>query len=232
MRLSAETPPAVAPHPVDLDLAPFDAEAWAAVIGPRHTAYYLTRFEEQFRTAKPARWHWPAFFITTYWLLYRKLWGWTALYYVVPSIAAMILSFVLALLFPHNGTVQAAMWIGYWVLLFVVPPLVANPLYYKRCKRILEREAAGVSRERWLARVETKGGTSNLAVILVVLFAIVAVLGVFAAIAIPAYHDYTRRARSAEATGQRLRLADRVGRLYEKNGRFPDEWTPRRAAIG
>jgi hypothetical protein len=49
----------------------FDEEAWKAVIG-----------------------HWPAFFVTWYWLLYRKMWDLAALYFLLPLILAFAIGLV------------------------------------------------------------------------------------------------------------------------------------------
>ncbi|MFO1287847.1 MAG: DUF2628 domain-containing protein [Rubrivivax sp.] len=57
---------------------------WRAVIGKKNLDYYPYRAFATSRRAAAALWHWPAFFVTLYWLLYRKLWGWAAVYSSCP----------------------------------------------------------------------------------------------------------------------------------------------------
>src|SRR5882672_469584 len=44
-------------------------------IGP-NSEFYLPKFEEFDKGAAKLGWHWPAFFVTTPWFVYRKMWGW------------------------------------------------------------------------------------------------------------------------------------------------------------
>jgi Tfp pilus assembly protein PilE len=47
--------------------------------------------------------------------------------------------------------------------------------------------------------LSAKGGTSNVALIIILVFAFIAIIGIIAAIALPAYQDYTARAKISEA---------------------------------
>lgn len=128
-----------------------DQEAWAAVIGDRNTAYYLERFERQARGGS-ALWHWPALFVTWYWMLYRKLWVPALVYFFAPSFAFGIIAAVLP------PAVLIVAYIGF----IVAPPMLANGLYYRHClSKIRDTRARGGSKEQMLARLEANGGTSN-----------------------------------------------------------------------
>jgi type II secretory pathway pseudopilin PulG len=197
-------------------------EAWKAVIGPKNQAYYMDRFTRlhagggSFR----ASWHWPAFFVTWFWLLYRKLWGWSIFYYFFPGLAALAVGLAAGLL----GSDDPGGWglASYLLAMFILPPVLANWLYYRKCMKLVHTQEAGASRDKHLARLEARGGTSNVAVIAVGILAVTALIGMLAAIALPAYQDYTRRARVTQAINSGMAMAQRVGEQYEQTGRIPN----------
>jgi len=57
--------------PPQEDLGGAAAEDVAAVVGP-NSRYYLPRFSKMARTKQRASWNWAAFFVTPYWLMFRK----------------------------------------------------------------------------------------------------------------------------------------------------------------
>ena len=81
---------------------------YAKFIG-KNSDYYMQKFDEF--SIKPtsfhASWHWPAFFATWWWFLYRKMYLWAALYLVCICI-------------PYVNFVS---WFG-WAI-------AANHLYYR-----------------------------------------------------------------------------------------------------
>jgi type II secretory pathway pseudopilin PulG len=88
--------------------------------------------------------------------------------------------------------------------------------------KLVRSQEAGASRERQLARLEARGGTRNVAVIALGILGATALIGILAAIALPAYQDYTRRARVVQAVNAGMALAQRVGEQYEQTGRLPN----------
>src|SRR5690349_5563377 len=64
----------------------------------RNTDYYLPKFERFDNGESKAGWHWPAFFFTSGWYLYRKMWLWGLLNLFFPFIAAMATGIMAALL--------------------------------------------------------------------------------------------------------------------------------------
>ena len=56
---------------------------------------------------------------------------------------------------------------------------------------------------------------------LIELMAVVSIIGVLAAIALPAYQDYSRRARLAESFGLAQEAQRAVGEYYDRWGRLP-----------
>ncbi|OQA31531.1 MAG: Fimbrial protein precursor [Betaproteobacteria bacterium ADurb.Bin341] len=88
------------------------------------------------------------------------------------------------------------------------------------CGAGLETGAAGGSAP---AR-KTSGGRFPvwIIVILVLFFCAIPVLGILAAIAIPAYHDYTVKAKMAEVGSVGLQARDSVERYVLEHGKLPD----------
>jgi type II secretory pathway pseudopilin PulG len=200
----------------------FDEEAWRAAIGTKNTDYYLSRFREQHSSGRRSLWHWPAFFVTFYWLLYRKLWLPALAYFVLPYLIALLVGIVLGLLGATDSVVGGFAWLAYAGLIFVAPPLLANSLYYSKTKSFIDRQSkAAQSRERLLAVLEAKGGTSQVAAIVVGVFAVIVLIGNLAAVSLPAYNDYTKRAKSSEAIVAGMAVARSVGEYYERTGEIP-----------
>jgi hypothetical protein len=205
--------------PAPVTLPGFDREAWEAVIGPKNRAYYLPRMEQMETSGAAFRWHWPAFFVTWYWLLYRKMWKWAVLYFFTPVLFAFVATFIGALAGPK---VASLVPLGVMLALFLVPPLLANGLYYQQCHdRMVEMAATSASRAAYLARLEARGGTSSV-LILVVLVSIIPLIGILAAVALPAYQDYTVRAKTAQAWQDGMEVAREVTRTFETTNTLPE----------
>ena len=208
--------------PASVSSTDFDDEAWRAAIGPKNTDYYLSRFEARHASGAAARWHWPAFFVTFYWLLYRKLWGWALLYFIAPYIVLFMLGILAAVAGDSGARFVGPLWILATLGFFVGPPLVANQVYFARCRALIERQrSVARSREHLLAQVEARGGTSHVAAIIVGVFVVIALIGMLAAIALPAYNDYTKRAKVAEALVVGRQVAAQVGEHYQRTGALP-----------
>ncbi|WP_405234185.1 pilin [Lentisalinibacter salinarum] len=180
-------------------------------IGPKNTDYYLERFRK-FETGKSSvSWNWPAFFISFYWLLYRKMWLYAAAYLFVPTFI-YLLGFFVAAAFTTEDTAALIGIVANLVAIFVIFPMFANRLYYRvLSNRITKAERHEESDQRmlWLAR---KGGTTN--AVWIVLLIVVVGGGILAAIAIPAYQDYTIRSQVAEglnlAAAAKAAVADSI----------------------
>ena len=199
-------------------------EFFKAVIGPSNQAYYLrhfSRFDSQGK-AGPS-WHWPAFFVTFYWFLYRKMWLGALLYFVLPYLVMFTLGIIGGVV---GGAVGGAiMGIGYLLLvasIFVVPAMYANAWYYKLCKtKIAQARVSSKDTQRQLGELTGKGGTSGVVVVFVCIFVFIGMIGMLAAIAIPAYADYTTRARMTEAAVVGKIAADSVADYYREHQQTP-----------
>jgi type II secretory pathway pseudopilin PulG len=197
-------------------------EEWRAVIGPKNADYYLPKFAAA-ESGDYYRWHWPAFFVTGYWLLYRKMWGWSLMYLIVIPIVGSLLLGVLGAIAGPKSNVTAFLPLVWFLFILIAPPLVANQLYYSHCRNLIARTRQRFpDRARQLSYLDAKGGTSAIAIIIILVLAI-AIVGILAAIALPAYQDYTRRAKVSEAVVGARAVATAVGKFYEANGRLPPD---------
>lgn len=60
---------------------------------------------------------------------------------------------------------------------------------------------------------------------LIELMIVVAIIGILAAIALPAYQDYTARAQASEAASLAAGVKTSIAEFYQSNGEYPDTAT-------
>ena len=73
-----------------------------------------------------------------------------------------------------------------------------------------------------MGELSGKGGTSNVVLIFLLILVFIAFIGILAAVAIPAYQDYTTRARMDEAMVVGRNAADSVANYYNQHQEIPD----------
>ncbi|MFL6697945.1 MAG: pilin [Vitreoscilla sp.] len=194
-------------------------EAWAAVIGDSNTHHYLTRFE-RLAHGDSGGWHWPAFFVTWYWMLYRKMWVPALLYFFAPWVGVIVIGVAAA----AAPALAAVLYLVQWVAILFVPALMANRWYFTHCQnKIRDVRARGGSKDQMVARLEAAGGTGSIVVIILAVLGIVAGIGILAAVALPAYQSYTVKAKVAEAMPIGMEVAAAVGRQYDQTGQLPGQ---------
>ena len=198
-------------------------ELYKAVIGPKNQAAYLKYFHEADRLSKtPASWHWPAFFITFNWMLYRKMWGKSLIYFLLPYLALIPMGIAGALFGKNSEQFVGLAYLAFIAILFVLPPMYAKALYYKHCKnKIAQAQKSSPDIQRQLGELTGRGGTSNVVLIFVLIFGTISVIGILAAIALPAYQDYTVRAKLAEAAVVAKNASNDVERYYLQYKQVP-----------
>lgn len=110
------------------------AELYRAAIGPRGQDYYLRHFAKFDADGKTsASWHWPAYWTTLNWLVYRKMWGW-ALAYIAALLGLALLIFGIGkLLLDYSDATGLVMFLLFLTAAFVLPGLYANAWYYNYC---------------------------------------------------------------------------------------------------
>lgn len=202
-------------------------ELYKAYIGISNQDYYLNHFKRFDANGKAsATWHWPAFFVTFYWLLYRKMWLQALGYFVLPYIVMIVIAILAGIAGEAGAIIIGVLYLAFYVAIFVLPGMYANKLYYEYCKKkIAELTARKLSTERTLGELTGLGGTSNAGLIVALVFVGIAMIGILAAIAIPAYQDYTTRARLAQALMTEKSAATTVSNYYLEHQAFPTDLT-------
>ncbi len=196
---------------------------YKAVIGPKNLQQYLSYFLKADQLGKaPLSWHWPAFFVTFYWLLYRKMWLLALAVLISPALLVPSIALAEAVFGKAADLMIGLIYLAYVVALFVLPPLYAHAAYYKHCRRkIAKVQIISADPQLQIGELARKGGTSHMVAILILVFVALAMLGVLAAVALPAFHDYKIRARMTEATIYGRHASELVGAYYVKNHSLP-----------
>lgn len=198
-------------------------EYYKAIIGPKNQDYYLhhfSRFDSDGKTS--ATWHWPAFLVTFYWLLYRKMWINALIYFFLPYLVLILLGVVGAVAGDTSGVLVGIGYLLYAAAIFILLPMQANALYYKQCKKIISAvRATSQDTQRQLGELSGKGGTSSIVIIIILIFTFVAVIGILAAIAIPAFQDYKTKASMVQAEGLGRAATGLVGDFYNQHQTIP-----------
>jgi type IV pilus assembly protein PilA len=217
----AEGVAAPAASPEQQKMADYDL-----AIGPNRD-YYLPKFEDLDKGASQLGWHWPAFFVTSWWFLYRKMYGVGVLNLFSPLIALIIFGIFAAVADPSP---TVAVVVG--LLLLAAPSFLlamyANALYWRHIKKVIRNVPSTFANQpdKRVARIERNGGTGvgpMIGVMLGVGFLGIGFLGILAAIAIPAYQDYTIRAQVTEGLNLAGSVKAEVAEFYAQNQRWPNQ---------
>jgi type II secretory pathway pseudopilin PulG len=182
--------------------------------------YYLRHFQRFDAKGKAGiSWHWPAFFVTFLWLLYRKMWLHSLLEWLLPLIMIIPAAIIAAVLGEQGVYVAVLLYIA---VVSLLPPLFANALYYKHCKKKIAESRASSTDLQWqLGQLSGKGGTSNAIMIFVLIFVFIAVIGILAAIAIPQFVAYRNRTSTAQAIQAGKSATEYVTSYYYQNNQIP-----------
>lgn len=193
-----------------------------AFVGPKNQSWYVSRFLQIDSGDSRLGWHWPAFFVTFYWLLYRKMWLYALLYLIAPFVLAIPIGAIVAAATntPESGAMLSGLiWFGgYWLL----PPMFATSLYYKHCNAKIDAVSSTCpSKARQLAALAQKGGTSSLALVIGI-FVFIFMVGVIAAIAVPAYQQYATKAQLVQAEAVGKVASESVAAYFYEHQEIPE----------
>ena len=176
-------------------------EFYKAIVGPKNQGYYLhhfSRFDSKGKVS--ASWHWPAFFVTFSWFLYRKMWLNALIYFFLLGLVNILYVFAETAEKSGGTIIYKVYLLLYFVGIVILPPMYANALYYKHCKKkISETSASSHDLQSRLSELSEKGRTSIVGVVFSVM-QIIAIIGILAAVAVPAYQSYIKKATSTEIT--------------------------------
>lgn len=196
-----------------------EEEYYRAIIGPGKQDYYLERFRQfDLQRDISATWHWPSLFVFFYWLLYRKMWLNAVLYFIASPVIGFVLGLLAALAPGLAAIANFAAAIGFLIL----PPMYANALYYRHCQNLIrEVKSSSQNSHYQLSELRRRGETSGVVLIIVLIFVFIALIGIMAAIALPAYQDYTQRARTTEALYYGKQAQAHVAQFYGTQRTLP-----------
>lgn len=141
-------------------------EEFSTFIGYHNTNHYLKYINKRKNNKKFASWNWPCFFLTYYWLLYRKLY--------VPAVIFICLNFALS-----HVLIGARLNILLTPILRIALSIFANALYLNHCEKkikSIKEIRMNLSSLQYMNRLQAKGGV-NLALPIIV-FVILCIAGI------------------------------------------------------
>ncbi len=169
--------------------------------------YYEPRFQKFARGGRLS-WNWAAFFISSGWFFYRRMYRWAAL----NAIAAGVLLATCASFSPvYVGDLLApAVVFAYVFALFLALPIGANWIYYRQIE--VHREKTPTPPSVWTAL-----GAAAIAMSSIVMAGITFT-------SITSDHAAVYRARLHVGTGLTIafKMSNELSEFYERHGRFPD----------
>lgn len=202
-----------------------DEPLWRAVIGPKKADHLMPVFAAFSVAGKTSSsWSWPASLTTFLWLLHRKLWMRALVYFFAPAIITVLISVAQEADKGRNGGLFALIWLVYLVALFALPGMWGVGWLYKKYKGLIaEAKSLHKTRDAQLAHLALAGGTGKAGIIYGLFIVAIFVVGMLAAIALPAYQDYVVRAKMSEVRLYGNTLRNGFMEAYERTGRIPDE---------
>lgn len=188
---------------------------YKAIIGHNNQHHYMEkffRFDEDGKVS--ASWNLPACFLTFYWLMYRKMWLNAFIYYAIP----LFIISLIAQISHESNSPSSLFWTVSGLFLvahFILPSMYGNAIYYKWCKKkISEVEFATDDPQKQIELASKKGGTS---IAVFVSIAAIGVIGMLAAVSLPAYQDYTKRAAVAEVATFGSKATQSLSTYYDQH---------------
>lgn len=161
-------------------------EYYKAAIGSKNQNYYLRVFHQFDKNGKVGlSWHWPAFFVTIFWLLYRKMWLNTIAYLAFTYFFTSALEkFLLGAGFSKE-TLGMIYFIEF-LAIFIIPSLYANNFYYWHVKKkIMKSKLLYPDIQKQLFWLSAKGGVSVIWAVLCVVIS-VSIVGTLVAVVVSA----------------------------------------------
>lgn len=133
-----------------------EIEDLSILVGDRFPTYRRFWRLDETTPGTPRRWHWPAFLFSSLWLIYRRMYFWGVIWFVLPPLLMTAASLMgplwLALLPPLASRVLSG--------------LLANTLYLSHCRKLIGRinvSYAGAHRRD--AELRRAGGVSYTALV-------------------------------------------------------------------
>lgn len=139
-------------------------EELTTFIGGNNTNYYLKYIDKHKTNKRFLSWNWPCFFLSNYWLLYRKLY--------VPAVILISLIFASSQLFRFKTQIFLLL------ILHAILGLFANSMYLNNCERKIKKIRTDLSIsniQEYMSKLHKKGGINW---IVPLIFLIICALGI------------------------------------------------------
>jgi len=198
---------------------------YRAAVGPEKADFYAPKFLRFDQPgASKVSWNWPAFFVAFFWFLYRRMYGTWAIFCLVIPLALGVLGAVsMGLL--GRGPGGALYDVAILAYSFAIIPMFANSLYHKAITQRIDTVRQKVpDPATQLTVLENTPHTSHVFWVVLAFF-MIAISGILAAIAIPAYQQYTIRAQVNEGLMLAAPLQLAVAERFESTKAWPSDMT-------
>lgn len=166
-------------------------------IGGKSVGYYLPIFRRFHVDGVGVSWNWAAFFVSFFWLLYRKMWREASLYFLGVFLFIVIGGIVSSSVYSSSPDMGGVVFYGgrlaYVLTFFILFPMYANALYFKKTKKkVLEAESVFSDERNRLRLVSSEGGVSPIApaAAIFAMGAVIAAIDLASTKFIPAYEGY------------------------------------------
>jgi len=153
-------------------------------------------------------------------MLYRKMWLAALLYFSLSYVTAKFLGLTSETghADPNSSASSTLLAVLFWLVVQIVPAVFADGWYYNHCQRKITKAKQNSSDiQHQLAELSSKGGTS----LIVLYLLLIPIVGIIAAVALPAYQDYTIRAKVVAAVTEGQAASRLVETYYRHNQRVP-----------
>jgi type IV pilus assembly protein PilA len=184
-------------------------ERWRAAIGAN-----ADRYLQRFRRIRDAGgwapgWNMAAFLHSTGWFWYRRMYGWAGFNVLAPFLVlALLLAIGLAVPRSNLDLLATIVGLSYVIAVFVLIPLIADSIYYRRLGARLADPRAAPRPPSALTLVGALG--------MGILWLCIVYIGVA-----PMYADYGPRARVSEAVLAASQMRTEVSEFFAKEQRLP-----------
>lgn len=188
---------------------------YEALVG-NNADYYLSQFDAIAHGQKTG-FNWGAFWGGSFWFCSRGMWG-LGLGAMSAPIVVLILGGILAAIMGAAGVIVVVVWL-LWRLIWL--PLKANQYYHQFAQRRIKQLQFKFPQkpERQLKSLR---GTTNwwagIAILGVMFFVMLFVLGIVSAISLPLYQDYIIRSKMQQSYQQLLSMKAPVERQLQQSG--------------
>jgi Tfp pilus assembly major pilin PilA len=206
---------------MNADLSDSMEALYRAAVGPTKSDFYVPKFIRFDQSgASKVSWNWSAFLVSFYWFLYRRMYGYWAIYCLLIPMALAIAGGIVGAIGGSElgSSLYSLATLGYSVVLI---PMYANALYHRAIKQRIETLRQKVHDPATRLAVLENGPHTSHVIWIVLAFFVIVVIALLAAIAIPGYQAYAIRAQIIEGLVMSEQLKAAVADKYASDDAWP-----------